>query len=248
VIYWIYGHNHTGETHLLRAFQLYHQQKHIFGMARCLNNLAHYLYLTGRFSESVTYCKRGLEIARTEDDFNVKRARAYLQSNMASALFALEAYDQAERCVQTCLEIIGEDTSTSTTSYAVAKFIEAEITLHRQQFDIAWPLVNLAYEYAAGTKDSIICARTCFVQAHIASCDQNPETPSEVYYNRGREFLNTERLVVTRGRICMEEARYQMRHGHLETARQWAEEARQIFVQAQVPEEITLAEAILSIH
>ncbi len=248
IIYWLYGHNHTGETHLLRAFQLYQQQKHIFGMARCMNNLAHYLYLTGRFSESVEYCKRGFEIAQTGDDFNAKRARAYLQSNMASALLALEDYAQAEHCVQTCLEIIGDDTATSTTSYAVAKFIQAEIALHHQQFEAAWPLVNLAYEYAAGTRDSIICARTSFVQAHIAGGDATHQHPPAYYYKQGRQFLDTERLVVMRGRICMEEARYQMRHGTLEAAKQWAEEAYQLFMQANVHEEIALAEVILSIH
>ncbi|KAB2904888.1 MAG: tetratricopeptide repeat protein [Anaerolineae bacterium] len=248
IVYWLYGHNRTGEDYLLKAFQTYQSQNYHFGMARCMNNLAHYLRLTGRDAESLEYCKRGFRIAEAgaSDDYNIKRVKAYLQSNMASTFFAMENYEQAEHSALTCLDIIGEDTAASTTSYAVAKFILAEIYLHRQQIDLAWPLVNLAFEYASGTRDAVIIARTSFVQAHIAEKDPHSAYPLAHYYTQGREALSTERLAVTRARVCMEEARYQLRHGSVDHARKWAEEAHEIFVQVNSQEERIMAQAILS--
>lgn len=208
------------------------------------NNLGETYRRLGKYAEAIATYTEAKDLAGQSDN---SQGVIIASNNLGWVHLLLGEYEQAAQLFQDVLTLVGDNTWEAVTTLIYTSCGLAEVELHHtHNVEAAWKYSSRAEDLALGRDYKLALGSTYLVKAHIAERDPNmsDEQPRN-YYQMARDHLKTYATPTVLARYLVDEARYQATYGNATLARQFADEAKTIFHERDMVEDIELVDSIL---
>ncbi len=224
---------------------LHEQTQNLDGMALAYNNLAVTSEVQGQYETALALYNRGLALFNTPHDSLREYGR--LLTGKFSALVTLHHYDDADACFDEITDmgqaLVAYDREQYARMMVTVYRDAAELALHRDDLEHARKYKNLALEFANGLNLTFELAAVHFTEAHYALKTNNP---SDIYWDKARDILQRIDAPALIGRSYIQEARYLLRAGYVDVARDFTQLALALFEDLNLKDDIAIAHSLLA--
>lgn len=234
------GHVEQAIAYYQQAFDIFATLKDTAFMSRMKNNMGEVYRLNRDYLRAMQFYQEARALL-TGSDEETLRSHALIESNMGLAALAQRHIPAAKQHFLTFLELIKEETWLHIDALLEARCGLAEVYLAEGNLTEAWTNANEALHLATGRGHHLMLAEIQFTRAHIAAADPHTLIDADLLYTLGENALEHHSSSINIANTLLYEAIYQQRSGQTARSQRYAQRARTLFEEAQMPERAMVA-------